>query len=158
MRHTYCSESFGEFSICPAGINRRKGHSQKYIGISGQSIGSGKHHRNTFDAVTKYDSEFPMYPAGITGRKRYLQNSICISGQSIGAGNHHRNTFDVVTKYDKLSVKDDVRFNVETVPKGLKEHTEKPFLSRQSYLDKICKNGKDYYNTSTAYNEKELET
>jgi len=101
--------------------------------------------------------EFPICPAGITGRKGYSQKSIGISGQSIGAGKHHRNTFDVVTKHDKLSVKDGVRFNVETVPEALKEHMEKPFLSRQSYLDKICKNGKDYYNTSTAYNEKELE-
>jgi len=158
MRQTHRSESFGEFPICPAGITGRKGYSQKSIGISGQSIGAGKHHRNTFDAVTKHDSEFPICPAGITGRKGYSQNSIRISGQSIGAGKHHRNTFDVVTKHDKLSVKDGVRFNVETVPEALKEHMEKPFLSRQSYLDKICKNGKDYYNTSTAYNEKELET
>ncbi|CAB9517953.1 expressed unknown protein [Seminavis robusta] len=59
--------------------------------------------------------------------------------RGVQRGADHTSTFDVTPKHESIAKGDGVRFNVETVPSALKEHLEKPHISRQELIESLKK-------------------
>ncbi|CAB9500082.1 expressed unknown protein [Seminavis robusta] len=61
----------------------------------------------------------------------------CSSTKGVRAGADHASTFEVIPKHETLSTGNGVRFNVETVPGALKEHLQKPHITRQQLIESL---------------------
>ncbi|CAB9509798.1 expressed unknown protein [Seminavis robusta] len=73
-------------------------------------------------------------PQGVThnlGERSHPSQSI----RGIQRGADHTSTFDVTPKHESIAKGDGVRFNVETVPSALKEHLQKPPVSRPELIE-----------------------
>ncbi|CAB9517951.1 expressed unknown protein [Seminavis robusta] len=57
--------------------------------------------------------------------------------RGVQRGADHFGTFDVTPKHDTITKGDGVSFNVETVPKALKDHLQKPPVSRQALIESL---------------------